>query len=174
MAISAEEGWTPSSLSSWKILESVEGTWAKCLLPTLPGHSLTLNQVKFPAWAVGSAQLFIYDNWSVGCLHLCCCCFLWKRWEAALESGNAALAGKWLFFLDFPNGLTRGYDFKAEVQEICLPGFTLTTSLSGLDQWPRQQSSSCRRLNRTMGEGRGFVGKEHIVVIQPASNRHYH
>lgn len=176
MVVSAEEGWTSSSLSVWKILGPIEGSWdvrSRCPLPIICGHSVPLNQARFSVWAAGSAQLFSYDKWSVGCLHLRCCCFLWRRWGAALEAGNAALAGKHFLFLHFLYVLTREYDFKAEVQEICLPGFILTTSCSGLDPWPRQHNSGCRRLNRTMGKGRGLVVKKHPIGIQPARNCHH-
>lgn len=118
----AEEGWTPSSLSVWKILGPIGGSWdvrARCPLPVLPGHSVPLNQGKFPACPADSAQLFSYDNWAVGCLHLRRCCLLWRRWGAALEAGDAALAGKRLLSLRFLYVLTR--DIKAEGQDICLP-----------------------------------------------------
>lgn len=106
---------------------------ARCPLPVLPGHSVPLNQGKFPACPADSAQLFSYDNWAVGCLHLRHCCLLWRRWGAALEAGDTALAGKRLLSLPFLYVLTREYDIKAEGQEICLPGFILTASRSGLD-----------------------------------------
>lgn len=51
----------------------------------LHGHSVPLNPDEFPASAVGSVQLFTSVSWSVGCFHLHCCCFLWRKWGAALD-----------------------------------------------------------------------------------------
>lgn len=176
MVLSAQAGWTPSSTSVWKILGAIKGSWdmtARCPLPVLLGRNVSLNQSKFPAWAVGFTQLFSCDNWSVGCLPLCCCHFLWRKQWAALEAGNTALAGKKLLFLHFLEVLTREHDFRAEVQEICLPSFILTTSFSGLDQRSRQHSSGHRRLCRMREEGGGFMGKEHPIGIKTAKNHHH-
>lgn len=147
----------------------------RCCVLILPValHSVPLNPAKFLAWAAGSVQLFTYVNWSVGCFHLHCCCFLWRKWGAALGADNAALAGKHLVFLHFLYIVTREYDFKPELQEICLPGFSLMTFCSGLDPSPRQHSSGCKRLDRTTGKARGFVGKEHPIGVCPARNCHH-
>lgn len=176
MVVSAEQGLTTSSLGVCKVLGPTERNGdmsVRCPLPILPGYSVPLNPATFPAWAAGSVRLFTYVSWSVGCFHLHCCCFLWRKWGAALEAANAALAGKHLLFLHFLYILMREYDFKAELQEICLPGCSLSTSCSGLDTSPWQKSSGCKRLNSTTGKARGFVGKEHPTGICPARNHHH-
>lgn len=119
----------------------------------LPGHSVPLNPAELPASAAASVQLF---SWSVGCFHLHCCCFLWRKWGAALEAGNAALAGKHLISLHFLYILTSEYGFKAQLQEICLPGFSLTTSCSGLD--PSLDSTAV-----AAGGWTGLQGKQEVL-----------